>query len=326
MTIKPSRALPLITGAWPGCDFQLNSGLGILSPDILEVPMSVFSDCVRSSVVLKLAAAGLAFAGLSGFRSFEANFAPDSELWARWEAHNPQSTETIEISVWNEILATYVVQGADGLNRFSYGAVTADDHQKLKQFIGAQTALTISDYARPAQKAYWINLYNAVTIDVVLDAYPVESIRDIDISPGLFSDGPWGKELVSVDGEDLTLNDIEHRILRPIWQDARIHYAVNCASIGCPNLQAEGFTAENVEELLEAGARAYVNSPRGVSISKGKVTISSIYDWFFEDFGTTEEDVLAHLLGYADEGLVAELRSVGELHETAYDWSLNDAK
>ncbi len=288
--------------------------------------MSVFSNFVKPSGVVRLAAAGLALVSLSGFRSFEATFAPDSDLWARWEAHNPQSTETIEISAWNEILAAYVVEGYDGLNRFSYGAVTADDRQKLKQFIGAQTALAISDYARPAQKAYWINLYNAVTIDVVLDAYPVESIRDIDISPGLFSDGPWGKELVSVDGEDLTLNDIEHRILRPIWQDARIHYAVNCSSIGCPNLQAVGFTAENVEELLEAGARAYVNSPRGVSISEGRVTISSIYDWFFEDFGTTEEDVLAHLLGYADEGLAAELRSVGELHETAYDWSLNDAK
>ncbi|HBM88581.1 MAG TPA: DUF547 domain-containing protein [Rhodobiaceae bacterium] len=288
--------------------------------------MSLFSVRFRSSDFVRLAAAGLALFSLSGFRSFEANFAPDSDLWSRWEVHNPQSTDVIDVSAWNEILATYVRPDGEGLNRFSYGSVSAGDRQKLKQFIAAQTALPVSDYSRPAQKAYWINLYNAVTVDVVIDAYPVESIRDIDISPGLFADGPWGKDLVTVEGQDLTLNDIEHRILRPIWKDARIHYAVNCASVGCPNLQSEGFTASNMEDLLDAGARAYVNSPRGVSISEGRVTISSIYDWFFEDFGVSEEDVLEHLLAYADEELAAELRSIGALHDTAYDWSLNDVQ
>lgn len=286
--------------------------------------MSLFSVRFRSSDFVRLAAAGLALFSLSGFRSFEANFAPDADLWSRWEAHNPQSTEVIDVSAWNEILATYVKPDSNGLNRFAYGSVSDADRQTLKKFISEQTALPISDFSRIAQKAYWINLYNAVTVDVVLDAYPVESIRDIDISPGLFADGPWDKDLVTVEGEDLTLNDIEHRILRPIWKDARIHYAVNCASVGCPNLQSEGFTASNVEDLLDGGARAYVNSPRGVSISQGRVTISSIYDWFFDDFGTSEEEVLAHLLEYADEELAGELRSIGELHDTAYDWSLND--
>lgn len=288
--------------------------------------MSLFFVRFRSSDFVRLAAAGLALFSLGGFRSFEGNFAPDSDLWSRWEAHNPQSTEVIDVSAWNEILATYVRPDGDGLNRFSYGSVSAGDRQKLKQFIAAQTALPVSDYSRPTQKAYWINLYNAVTVDVVIDAYPVESIRDIDISPGLFADGPWGKDLVTVEGQDLTLNDIEHRILRPIWKDARIHYAVNCASVGCPNLQSEGFTASNVEDLLDAGARAYVNSQRGVSISEGRVTISSIYDWFFEDFGVSEEDVLEHLLAYADEELAVELRSIGALHDTGYDWSLNDVQ
>lgn len=288
--------------------------------------MSVFSQGARSSGLIRLAAAGIALFSLSGFRSFEANFAPDADLWSRWEAHNPQSEKVIDVSAWNDILAAYVTQDAGGLNRVAYGDVSAEDREKLKRFIGEQAALPVSDYSRPAQKAYWINLYNAVTVDVVLDAYPVESIRDIDISPGLFADGPWGKELVIVEGEDLTLNDIEHRVLRPIWNDARIHYAVNCASVGCPNLQREAFTAENLERLLDAGARSYVNSPRGVSISEGKVTVSSIYDWFFEDFGTSEEDVLAHLLAYADDDVASELRSIGKLDDAAYDWSLNDAR
>ncbi len=288
--------------------------------------MWLFSSDFRSSSVARLVAAGLALVSLSGFRSFEANFAPDSDLWSRWEAYNSQSTEVIDVAAWNEILATYVTQDSSGLNRFAYGAVSREDREKLKRLIAEQTALPISEYSRPVQKAYWINLYNALTVDVVLDAYPVGSIRDIDISPGLFSDGPWSKDLVRVEGKDLTLNDIEHRILRPIWKDARLHYAVNCASVGCPNLQSTAFTPENVESLLEAGARAYVNSPRGVSISEGRVTISSIYDWFFDDFGSTEADVLAHLLAYADHELAAELRSIGSLHDTAYDWTLNEAE
>jgi hypothetical protein len=97
------------------------------------------------------------------------------------------------------------------------------------------TALEISGYSRPEQFAYWFNLCNALTIQVVLDHYPVESIRDIDVSPGQFADGPWKKESVTVQAEKVSLDDIEHLILRAIWIDQRIHYAVNCASVGCPD-------------------------------------------------------------------------------------------
>jgi uncharacterized protein DUF547 len=288
--------------------------------------MALFSASVRCRGVARLALAGLVLTGLGGFRSFEANFAPDADLWSRWEAHDPQSARTIDASDWTGLLAQYVADDGTGLNRFSYGSVSDGDHRKLKAFIVDQAALPISSYGRPAQKAYWINLYNALTVDVVLDAYPVESTRDIDISPGLFADGPWDKELVSVEGEELTLNDIEHRILRPIWKDARLHYAVNCASVGCPNLQHEAYTAENVEGLLDDAARSYVNNSRGVLISDGEVQISSIYDWFFEDFGTTEDEVLEHLIAFSDGDQAAVLRSIGKLHDTEYDWTLNDAK
>ncbi len=288
--------------------------------------MALFSSCAASRSVARFALAGLVLTGLSGFRSFEANFAPDADLWARWEAHDPQNVSTIDASDWTALLRQYVSDDGSGLNRFAYGAVSDADQRKLKAFIVDQAALPISTYARPAQKAYWINLYNALTVDVVLDAYPVESIRDIDISPGFFADGPWDKELVSVEGEELTLNVIEHRILRPIWKDARLHYAVNCASVGCPNLQREAFTAENVETLLNVAARSYVNNARGVSISDGEVRISSIYDWFFEDFGKTEEDVLEHLIAHSEDDQAKSLRAIGKLHDTGYDWTLNDAK
>jgi hypothetical protein len=179
---------------------------------------------------------------------------------------------------------------------------------------------------RDEQLAYWINLYNALTVKVILDHYPVKSIRSIDISPGFFSDGPWGKPLVRVEGKEMTLNDMEHRVLRPIWKDPRIHYAVNCASLGCPNLQPRAFTAENAEELLALAAREYVNHPRGVSVDKGWVRVSSIYVWFKEDFGGTDEGVIEHLRRHASGALPEELRRVDGISEHHYDWSLNDAR
>ena len=104
--------------------------------------------------------------------------------------------------------------------------------------------LTITDYNKKEQLAYWINLYNSLTIKVVLEHYPVKSIKEIKLS-GIFKPGPWKKELVIIEGKKLSLDNIEHDILRPIWKDNRVHYAVNCASIGCPNLQNSAFTAKN---------------------------------------------------------------------------------
>ncbi len=188
----------------------------------------------------------------------------------------------------------------------------------------SRLAALFGRHRRTEQLAYWINLYNALTVKVVLDHHPLPSIRDISISPGLFSSGPWGAELVRVEGEPIRLDDIEHRILRPLWQDSRVHYALNCASLGCPNLAREAFTAENTERLLDAGARAYVNHPRGVSLVNGRLGVSSIYVWFEEDFGG-EAGVLAHLRRYADPKLAASLAPAAAIDDDAYDWSLNDA-
>jgi hypothetical protein len=159
---------------------------------------------------------------------------------------------------------------------------------------------------------------------VVLDHYPVDSIKDIDISPGFFSSGPWDKKLVTIEGQGLSLNDIEHRILRPVWQDPRIHYGVNCASMGCPNLQRKAFTAQNTDGLLDKAAREYVNHPRGVSMEDGDLVVSSIYDWFQEDFGGSEAGVIEHLMQYAEPGLKQKLQGFDDIDDDRYDWSLND--
>ena len=129
---------------------------------------------------------------------------------------------------------------------------------------------------------------------------------------------------LSVEGERLSLDDMEHRILRPIWKDPRLHYAVNCASVGCPNLQAEAYTAAGTERLLEKGAREYVNHPRGAEKGERLLTLSSIYKWFREDFGGAEAGVMEHLRRYADTPLRDELGTYRGKVKYRYDWSLNE--
>lgn len=267
----------------------------------------------------------LAILFATGFGSGERIFAPGAKLDAYWQAHDAKSAQTIDHTAWGVLLRKYLVVQKNGPNLFRYNTVSAADKAALSGYIAALSSQRPTMLNRAEQRAYWINLYNALTVKVVIDHYPVKSIRDIDISPGLFADGPWDKELVTVQGRALTLNNIEHNILRPIWKDPLIHYAVNCASIGCPDLQPEPFTAENSEAVLAAAARAYINSERGVSIRDGKVTISKIYDWFHEDFGGEDSDVMAHLLKYAAPALQAQLQKIGEIHDVAYDWSLNGA-
>lgn len=255
-----------------------------------------------------------------------AGAAPEAELWEKWTAHDPESTVVIDHGAWSAFLSRYVVAGPRlRMNLFAYGAVSEGDREGLAAYLERMAATPISAYGRPEQFAYWVNLYNALTVKVVLDAYPVASIRDIDISPGWFSDGPWGKPLIVVEGEELSLDDIEHRILRPIWRDPRIHYAVNCASIGCPQLYPQAFTPETMEAMLDQAARDYVNHPRGVSVNgDGSLTLSSIYDWYGGDFGEDEAGVISHLIRHAEPALAESLRVASGIDGYDYDWALND--
>lgn len=246
------------------------------------------------------------------------------QAWDDWAVSNEQDQRVIDHSAWSGLLASYVKPGADGLNRFAYGKVTPAGKQALKGYIDSLSQIEITGFNRKEQLAYWLNLYNAVTVQVILDHYPVKSIRDIDIS-GFLKNGPWQKELVNVEETPLTLDNIEHDILRPIWRDPRIHYGVNCASVGCPNLMTEAFTSAIVDAMLSANARAYVNSPRGVLVRNGgEISVSSIYSWFANDFGNSEAGVIKHLLEYAEDGLAAQLRAANDLSDTHYDWALNE--
>jgi hypothetical protein len=249
--------------------------------------------------------------------------APKAELWPRWQENNPQSTTRVDHSAWAQFLEKYLVVGTAGAtNLVRYAKVNPEDKASLAKYIKTLSAVPMSELNRAEQKAVWINLYNSLTVHTILEHYPVKSIRKI--SSGWLSSGPWGLKLVEVEETKLSLNDIEHRILRPIWQDNRVHYTVNCASLGCPNLQAEPFTAENIERLLDKAAHDYVNSPRGVDISSDNLILSSIYDWFQEDFGGTDATMLAHLEKFAAPGLAAKLKRYQGAISYQYSWDLNE--
>lgn len=248
--------------------------------------------------------------------------APKAELWPHWQTNDSKSDISVDHSLWASFLNRYLVVGKSGaVNLVRYAAVSSADKDSLAQYITKLSRVPMTKLNRAEQKAVWINIYNALTVHTILDRYPVKSIRDI--RSGWFNSGPWDLKLIEVEGTQLSLNDIEHRILRPIWQDSRVHYAVNCASLGCPNLQPEPFTVENSNHLLEKAARDFVNSSRGVNISNGNLLLSSIYNWFQEDFGGTDTTLLSHLEKFAAPALAAKLKRYRGDISYQYSWDLN---
>ncbi|MEZ8083022.1 hypothetical protein A1OW_10840 [Enterovibrio norvegicus] len=242
--------------------------------------------------------------------------APKSDLWSFWDKSDESNGGAFEHKAWQQTLDTYLVEKGQH-NLFNYSAVSTADREALDQYIETITSKDPRSYSLDEQFAYWVNLYNALTVQLILDEYPVKSISKLG---GFLSFGPWDDNVATVAGKSLTLNDIEHRILRPIWNDSRIHYAVNCASLSCPNLATDAFTAANTENLLENAALQFTNSEKGARIEGSTLTLSSIYDWYGSDFGDDEQAILREIDKYRDgkklEGWSGKIKY-------EYDWSLN---
>lgn len=226
---------------------------------------------------------------------------------------------------WDVILAERLVEGEDGVNRFDYDGLRADPvgRAALEAYIAALGEGRPSEMTDDDAFAYWANLYNALTIKVILDEGPVRSIRDIRPHP--FATGPWGVERVVVEGRSLSLDDVEHDVMRPRFEAALVHYAVNCASIGCPNLKPTAWRGDTLSADLEAAARAYINHPRGVRVGADGIEVSRLYSWFRVDFGGNERGVVEHLLAYAEPELADRIQANPNIIRHHYDWSLNAA-
>ncbi|MFT4060313.1 MAG: DUF547 domain-containing protein [Legionella sp.] len=244
-------------------------------------------------------------------------------LWSQWAVNNPLSKEIISHQLWQDFLNRRMVTNNEKINLVDYAHMTPIDLNLLKDYLKNMSQINIDNYNRAEQLAYWINVYNALTVQTVANYYPVSSIQEINISPGIFRVGPWGANLITIKNTALTLDDINNRIIRPIWNEPRTLYTLNNASIGAPNLSKNAYQGHLIEEQLNNAAFAYINSLRGVNVIEGRLIISKIYDWYEEDFGGTKPDIITHLLQFAKEPLQSQLKHVNTIDSYIYNWHLN---
>lgn len=167
------------------------------------------------------------------------------------------------------------------------------------------------------QMAYWINAYNAYTALIVLRNFPVESIKDIkDGIP--FVNTVWDIKFITIEGHDYDLNNLEHGILRKHFDDARIHFAVNCASVSCPPLLDVAFEAKTLDQQLDQQAKRFINDPSRNKISENKLKLSKIFTWFSGDF-TDKKPIKEWIRQYSD----TEFAKDPEIEYLDYDWGIN---
>ncbi|MEM8837454.1 MAG: DUF547 domain-containing protein [Pseudomonadota bacterium] len=250
---------------------------------------------------------------------------PKSKLVSSfWKKNDASSKIKIDHGPWDAFLGKYVRTDGRGVNVVAYRRVSSADKAALKTYLTDLQSVDVPSLNRNEQYAYWLNLYNAATVSIVLDNYPVESIRDIKRGAFDFI-GPFNDKVVKVNGKSLTLNDIESGIVRPIWNDPLLHYAFNCAAISCPNLGKKAYRGGKIRGQLASAASRFVNDPRGISVKDGKVTASKIYFWYQDDFGGSEASVLKHIKQFAAPELKGKLANIKSIDDYEYDWSLNEA-
>jgi hypothetical protein len=195
-----------------------------------------------------------------------------------------------------------------------YVAFKNDEAQLDKYLTYLENTNPDKSWSKNRQKAFWINAYNAYTIKLILENYPLGSIM------GIQKEGKtaWKFPFVKVGGNTYTLDQIEHDILRKKYFDPRIHVGVNCASISCPKILNKAFTAGNIDTTLEILMKEFINDSSRNKIGKKDIQISSIFDWFQQDF-TKNGSVIDYLNNYAD----IKINAKANISYLKYDWSLN---
>ena len=273
---------------------------------------------------MALKAVALALMLLTALLAPHSMAAPKSELWSYWSANQSQSSIKVDHQIWQALLSRYVLLSDDGIHRVAYGEFDETAKAKLREYLDAMSRIAPTQLNRDEQLAYWINLYNAQTIQVVLDHPRKKSI--LSMGP-FFSLGPWDEPYLTIENKPVTLNDIEHRILRPIWQDHRLHYVLNCASIGCPNLSQTAYLATSIAQQMADAQIAFLQHPRAISFTdRGELQLTSLFDWYLADFAPDVFGLLAYLAVQRPD-LAADLAAMAGNADAkinyVYDWDLN---
>jgi len=231
-----------------------------------------------------------------------------------WVAGPGVQAAQVDHALFASLLSKHVKDGV-----VDYQGVK-DDEAILDQYLAALAAVDPEPLSTDDQFAFYVNAYNAWTIKLILSRYPdIRSIKDLG---SLFS-SPWKKTIARIDGGLLTLDQIEHDILRKRFMDPRVHFAVNCASKSCPPLQGEPFTGSRLNDQLNQAAQAFINAPRFNRLEGDTLWVSKIFDWFSEDF---QGGVVAYFIQFADAPLSDQLVKNKERIKVKYldyDWSLN---
>ncbi len=196
------------------------------------------------------------------------------------------------------------------------------DSSKLNKYLELLSANHPNDqfWSRDERLAYWINAYNAFTVKLIVDNYPVKSIKDI--KNGIpFVNTVWDIKFIEIEGENYDLNNIEHGIIRPRFDEPRIHFAVNCASVSCPKLLNEAFTGKQLDEQLDKAAKDFITGSDKNQISPNQLKLSKIFTWYGGDF-TKNGSLIDYLNKYADQKINAN----ADIEYLDYNWNLNEQK
>lgn len=243
------------------------------------------------------------------------------EALAALTGFRPRGRASVDHSAFDQLLKAHVRPDAEAYNRVDYRGVKANQ-AALKAYLAMLQGIDPTSLSKNEAHAYWINLYNAKTLDVVAEAFPVSSIKKINLGGSfLFGSGPWKAKLMRVNGTELSLDDVEHEIVRALFKDPMSHYGLNCASYSCPNLATRAYTGANIDALLRQSGVDYVNHPRGVAIKNGRITASKIYSWYAGDFGGKGK-LKDHWASLAEPAKAAEIQAAS-ISGYEYDWSIN---
>jgi hypothetical protein len=237
------------------------------------------------------------------------------------------TTFASEVDAYTEVLSRYV---KDGL--VDYKALCKD--ARLQQYVDSLAKTDPEKLeSRDAKLAFWINAYNAYTLKVICDHYPVSSINDLHFG-GLFigqalGKTVWHKKFVRINNQDLSLNQIEHEIIRPKFKEPRIHFALVCAAMSCPPLRSEAYQGANLDSQLNEQGRVFLNNPlhNRFDLKKEQARISKIFDWYGKDFGKNDTEVLLYISRYLPAETANAIKANPERWDVEYihyNWSLND--
>lgn len=221
----------------------------------------------------------------------------------------------VDHGIFGELLGKHLRDGKVDYQGFK------SEETRLDEYLAHLETVDVDKLSKDEQFAFYTNAYNAWTIKLILTGYPgVKSIKDFGI-PLIRT--PWEKELVRLKSGVLTLDEVEHDILRPRFKDPRVHFAINCAAKSCPPLYHEPFTGSRLDEQLDDATRSFINDSAQYRLDGDELHVSRIFKWFGEDF---DNDPLSFFRKYAEGSLKEQLDSGEtdiEIEYLDYDWSLN---